>query len=68
MNTGYRGRTGIFEVLVMEDELRDLIKVKASAREYREVLQRRKLPSLRRMGFERMRAGITTVDEVLRVT
>ena len=66
--TGYRGRTGIFEVLVMEDELRDLIKVKASAREYREVLARRKLPSLRRMGFLRMQSGITTIDEVLRVT
>ena len=66
--TGYRGRTGIFEVLIMDDELRDLIKVKAGAREYREVLTRRKLPSLRRMGFERMRNGFTTVDEVLRVT
>ncbi len=66
--TGYRGRSGVFEVLVIDDEFRDLIKSKAPARDYRLALARRKMPSLRRVGFERVRAGITTVDEVLRVT
>jgi len=66
--TGYRGRAGIFEVLVIDDELRDLVKAKASAREYRATLSQRNIASLRRVGFERVRAGITTVDEVLRVT
>jgi general secretion pathway protein E len=66
--TGYRGRAGIFEVLVIDDELRDLIKAKASAREYRTCLAQRHIASLRRVGFEKVRAGITTVDEVLRVT
>jgi general secretion pathway protein E/type IV pilus assembly protein PilB len=66
--TGYRGRSGVFEVLVMDDEMRELIKGKAAPRDYREALARRKLPSLRRVAFERVRAGITTVDEVLRVT
>jgi general secretion pathway protein E/type IV pilus assembly protein PilB len=66
--TGYRGRSGIFEVLVTDDEFRDLVKSKAAPRLYREALARRKLPTLRRVAYERVRAGITTVDEVLRVT
>jgi general secretion pathway protein E/type IV pilus assembly protein PilB len=66
--TGYRGRAGIFEVLVIDDELRDLIKAKASAREYRACLAQRNIHSLRRVGFEKVRAGVTTIDELLRVT
>jgi len=66
--TGYRGRSGIFEVLVIDDELRDLVKSKAAPRLYRDALRRRQLPTLRRVAFERVRAGITTVDELLRVT
>jgi general secretion pathway protein E/type IV pilus assembly protein PilB len=67
-HTGYVGRTGIFEVLEIDDELRDLIKRKAQASEFRAALGRRKVTSLRRDGFEKVRAGITTVDEVIRVT
>jgi general secretion pathway protein E/type IV pilus assembly protein PilB len=66
--TGYRGRHGIFEVLPVDDEIRELVKAKASARVYREMLAARKLPSLRRLGMDRVRAGLTTVEEVLRVT
>ncbi len=66
--TGYRGRTGIFEYLEIDDELRELIKSKASAREYREILRRRRIPSLRRAGFDKVLEGITTVDDVVRVT
>jgi general secretion pathway protein E/type IV pilus assembly protein PilB len=66
--TGYRGRSGIFEALVIDDELRDLVKSKAAPRLYRDALRRRQLPTLRRVAYERVRAGITTVDELLRVT
>lgn len=66
--TGYRGRTGIFEVLELDDELRDMIKAKASAVEYRNVMRRRKIPSLRRIGVEKVVRGETTLGEVLRVT
>jgi general secretion pathway protein E len=66
--TGYRGRAGIFETLVVDDEMRDLVKNKGSAREYRAWLLSRKVPSLRRVGFEKVKARVTTVDEVLRVT
>ncbi len=68
MRTGYRGRTGIFEVVELDDELRELVKAKAPAREYREIYERRKIPSLRWAGMLKVQAGITTVDEVLRVT
>jgi general secretion pathway protein E/type IV pilus assembly protein PilB len=67
-NTGYKGRTGIFEVLVVDDDIRELIKSKASARAYRDEIVRRKLPTLRALGYQKVKAGITTVDEVLRVT
>jgi general secretion pathway protein E/type IV pilus assembly protein PilB len=66
--TGYRGRTGIFEVMEMSDELRELIKMKASPQKFREEMQRQRVPGLRHVGLEKVRAGITTVDEVLRVT
>jgi type II secretory ATPase GspE/PulE/Tfp pilus assembly ATPase PilB-like protein len=68
MRTGYRGRTGIFEVVELDDDLRDLVKAKAPARAYREIYQRRRIPSLRRAGLQKIVAGVTTVDEVLRVT
>jgi type II secretory ATPase GspE/PulE/Tfp pilus assembly ATPase PilB-like protein len=68
MHTGYRGRTGIFEVVEFDDDLRDLVKAKAPARAYREIYLRRRIPSLRRAGMVKVQAGVTTVDEVLRVT
>jgi general secretion pathway protein E len=68
MRTGYRGRTGIFEVVELDDDLRDLVKAKAPARAYREIYVRRRIPSLRRAGMLKIQAGITTIDEVLRVT
>jgi type II secretory ATPase GspE/PulE/Tfp pilus assembly ATPase PilB-like protein len=68
MRTGYRGRTGIFEVVELDDELRELVKAKAPAREYRDLYAKRKIPSLRRAGVHKVNAGVTTVDEVLRVS
>jgi general secretion pathway protein E len=66
--TGYKGRVGLFEVLVVDDDVRDLVKAKAGQREYRTWLNSHRVPSLRRIGFEKVREGITTVDEVMRVT
>jgi len=66
--TGYRGRTGIFQMLELDDEVRDLVKVKANAGAYREVLRRKGIASLRRVGFARAQAGATTIDEVARVS
>jgi type II secretory ATPase GspE/PulE/Tfp pilus assembly ATPase PilB-like protein len=66
--TGYRGRTGIFQMLEVDDEIRDLIKTKSAAGQYREVLRKRGTPSVRRVGFARAMAGVTTIDEVARVS
>jgi len=68
MRTGYRGRTGLFEVVELDDELRELVKAKAPARAYREIYIRRRIPSLRKAGLLKIQAGVTTVEEVLRVT
>ncbi|MDB4947152.1 MAG: Type fimbrial assembly, ATPase PilB [Labilithrix sp.] len=68
LGTGYKGRTGIFEVLMVDDEIRELIKHKASPREYRVHLQKKGVSTLRRIGLAKVKEGLTTVDEVLRVT
>jgi general secretion pathway protein E len=67
-HSGYRGRTGIFQMLEMDDEVRDLIKVKANTGSYRDVLKRKGIASLRRVGFARAQVGATTIDEVARVS
>jgi general secretion pathway protein E len=68
LKTGYKGRIGIFEVVIMDDDMRELVKQKASPREYRAILKRQGVSSLRRVGLARVKEGITTVDEVVRVT
>jgi general secretion pathway protein E/type IV pilus assembly protein PilB len=68
MRTGYKGRTGIFEVVMVDDDMRELIKGKASPRQYRELLKKRGVATLRRIGLLKVREGLTTVDEVMRVT
>jgi general secretion pathway protein E/type IV pilus assembly protein PilB len=68
LRTGYKGRTGIFELVIIDDDMREMVKRKASPREYRQLLRQRGIPSLRRVGLERVKEGITTIDEVVRVT
>jgi general secretion pathway protein E/type IV pilus assembly protein PilB len=68
LRTGYKGRTGIFEFLEIDDELRELVKQRAPSRAYRDIQKKRRIRTLRRAGFEKVLAGITTVDEVVRVT
>jgi len=66
--TGYTGRTGIFEVLEIDDDLRDLIRARAATRAYREYVRGHGARKLREVGLRRVEAGITSLDEVLRVT
>ncbi len=68
LRTGYKGRTGIFEVVVVDDEMRELIKHKASPRDYRLLMRKRGVPTLRRIGLAKVKDGVTTVEELLRVT
>ena len=66
--TGYRGRTGIFEMMVITDEIRSLILENASPRELRRISAKQGMTSLRDDGFRHLSEGRTTVEEVLRVT
>jgi len=66
--TGYRGRMGIFEMMVVTDEVRSLILENASPRDLRQASARQGMTSLRDDGFRHLAEGKTTVEEILRVT
>ena len=66
--TGYRGRTGIFELMTMNDDLREAILRKASTKELYELARENGLRTLYENGIEKAVAGITTLEEVTRVT
>jgi general secretion pathway protein E len=66
--TGYRGRTGIHELLVIDDDVRNLIMRAADSATIRRAAQAKGMNSLREDGAEKMLAGTTTAEEVLRVT
>lgn len=66
--TGYRGRTGIFELMVMTEEIRRLVLERASADAIRQTAISQGMQTLRECGWQKVRQGITTIEEVLRVT
>src|SRR5208337_79125 len=65
---GYKGRTGLYEVMEINDELRELILVGASALELRKKAIEQGMITLRRSGLIKIAAGMTTMEEVLRET
>ena len=67
-NTGYKGRAGLYEVLEISDELRELILVGASALELRKKAIELGMITLRRSGLIKIMNGVTTLEEVLRET
>lgn len=67
-NTGYRGRVGIFELLVINDDIRRLILQKTSANIIKEKAREHGMITLREDGWNKVKQGVTTVSEVLRVT
>jgi len=66
--TGFRGRAGIFELLVVDDDIRQLILSKTSAHIIRDAAREKGMRTLREDGWEKVVAGTTTVEEILRVT
>jgi len=66
-HTGYRGRTGLFELLLVTDEIKQALVKKPSTGALREIAQAQGMVTLRRDGWAKVQAGITTVEEVLRV-
>lgn len=66
--TGYYGRTGIFELLLIDDDIRKLILKNSDSNQIREMARRRGMRTLMEDGIEKIKTGITTLSEVLRVT
>ena len=66
--TGYSGRLGLYELLVINDALRDAIARNPSVTEFRRLCVEQGMNTLRRDGFHKVQQGLTTVDEILRVT
>ena len=67
-NTGYLGRMGIFEMMELNEEIRELIMTNADASKLTDAARRNGMRNLREDGWEKIVNGITTVDEVMRVT
>jgi type IV pilus assembly protein PilB len=67
-NTGFKGRTGIFELLVMNDTIRDLVANNASADAIRQAARKAGMKTLREAGLQALFSGITTIEEVVRET
>lgn len=65
--TGYYGRNGIFELLVIDDDIRKLILNNADSNQIRETARKKGMRTLLEDGAEKIKAGITTLSEVLRV-
>jgi type IV pilus assembly protein PilB len=66
--TGYSGRIGLYEMLVLDDFLRDAVARNPNVTEFRRVCTERGMVTLREDGFKKVSEGMTTVEEVLRVT
>ncbi len=66
--TGYRGRQGIFELMVFDDELRELVMSAASSAVLRSAARKRGMRTLRESGLLTLYDGVTTIDEVVRET
>ena len=68
LHTGYKGRIGIFELLMNTDEIREMIVKKIPSTEIREVARRAGMKLLREDGIIKALEGITTLAEVVRIT
>ena len=67
-NTGYKGRAGLYEVMEVDDEIKELVLVGASAVELKKKAIERGMITLRRSGLIKVAAGVTTLEEVARET
>ena len=67
-NTGYKGRKGIFELMTVNDEIRHLIYQCVPSNEIRKVARKIGMKTLREDGLKKAERGITTLEEVLRIT
>ena len=66
--TGYKGRVGLYEVMEINDDLRELILIGASSLELKKKAIEHGMITLRASGLQKLREGVTTLEEVLRET
>lgn len=67
-NTGYSGRVGVHELLLVDDRIRDAIVANASVADLRRIGMDNGMVTLRKDGFRKVREGLTTVEEVIQIT
>jgi type IV pilus assembly protein PilB len=67
-NSGHRGRLGIFELLVVNDEIRNIVSAGASTDQLRQACCRLGMTTLRESGLHALFGGMTTIEEVARET
>ncbi len=67
-NRGYSGRVGIYELLVVDDSLRDIIARNPNVSEFRRICMERGMVSLRQDGMSKVAKGLTSVEEIIRAT
>jgi type IV pilus assembly protein PilB len=67
-NTGYKGRVGLYEVMPMKEELKELVLSRASTSEIKKEAIRLGMKTLRQSGIAKIKEGVTTIEEVLRST
>ncbi len=67
-NTGYKGRVALYEVMTVDDELKELILAGASAAEIKKKAVASGMKTLRMSGLTKLKEGVTTVEEILRTT
>jgi type II secretory ATPase GspE/PulE/Tfp pilus assembly ATPase PilB-like protein len=67
-NTGYKGRTGIYELMMVDDEIREMVNVRQTAGVIKQKAIEKGLQTLRMYGAKKVLTGATTIAEVLRVT
>jgi type IV pilus assembly protein PilB len=66
--TGYAGRAALIEAIMIDDDIRNLIMKKATAREIKLLAIEKGMKTLRMVGLDRVKDGVTTLEEVIRVT
>ena len=67
-NTGYVGRVGLYEMLELSDDLKSIIKPESDLQTLKAQTRKENMQTLRHSGAQKVAQGITTIDEVLRVT
>lgn len=67
-NSGYKGRIAIFEMFLLDEETKEKISTRVSTIELRQTAKKKGMTSLREEGWQKVQEGVTSVEEVSRIT